>query len=165
MGHVLVGRIVGVFGVRGWVKVQSYTNPRENLLKYQPWLIRNADQVYERALLDSRLGTKGIVALLAGCTDPTTALPLVGCEISVPREVFPAPEDGEYYWADLVGLRAFTLDGVDLGTVVHLVETGANDVLVVRGDRERLIPYLPEQVVRSVDLAERRLLVDWDPEF
>ncbi len=163
--HVVVGRVVGVFGVRGWVKVQSYTQPRENLLNYQPWLLVSPGFAHERALLASRFSNKGLLALLAGCSDPTTALPLVGCEIAVPRGVFPAPEAGEYYWTDLVGLQVVTLQGVALGQVVNLLETGANDVLVVQGERERLIPYLPEQVVHEVDLAGGRLVVDWDPEF
>ena len=167
--RVVVGRIVGVFGVRGWVKIQSYTEPRENLLHYQPWWIAppgsDADAACERVPLASRLGSKGLVVLLAGCTDPTTALPLVGCEIAVARAAFPAPDEGEYYWADLVGLRVTNLQGVDFGRVVRVMETGANDVLVIQGERERLVPYLPENVIQRVDLAAGQILVDWDPEF
>ncbi|CAK0769694.1 Ribosome maturation factor RimM [Gammaproteobacteria bacterium] len=163
--YVTVGRITGVFGVRGWVKVQSYTSPRDNLLNYRPWLVAHLGGLHERVLLAGQSHRKGLVALLDGCTDPTTALPLVGCEVVVRREVLPPPEDGEYYWADLIGLRVFTLQGVDLGQVDSLIETGANDVLVVRGERERLVPYLSGSVIREVDLAGSRLVVDWDPEF
>ena len=163
--YVTVGRIVGVFGVRGWVKVQSHTKPRDNLLRYRPWLILESGAFHEREVLDTQHHSKGIVALLAGCSDPTNALPLVGCDIAVRREIFPPPGEGEYYWTDLIGLQVTTLQGVELGKVSHLIETGANDVLVIRGERERLVPYLPEKVVCEVDLAGGRLFVDWDPEF
>ncbi|CAK0765905.1 ribosome maturation factor RimM [Gammaproteobacteria bacterium] len=163
--YVTVGRIVGVFGVRGWVKVQSYTKPRDNLLHYHPWFIANSGVFHERTLLAGQSHGKGLVALLDGCTDPTTALPLVGCEVAVPRDAFPPPEEGEYYWTDLIGLQVVTRQGVALGRLDHLMETGANDVLVVQGERERLIPYLPGSVVCEVDLTGGRLVVDWDPEF
>jgi len=162
--YLTVGRIAGVFGVHGWVKIQSYTSPRDNLLSYRPWFIVRLGVFHERTLLAGQSHGKGLVALFDNCTDPTTALPLVGCEVAVRREVLPPPEDGEYYWTDLIGLRVFTLQGVDLGRLDYLMETGANDVLVIQGERERLIPYL-SSVVREVDLAANRLVVDWDPEF
>ena len=138
--YVTVGRISGVFGIRGWVKVQSYTEPRENLLHYQPWFVVGPGSVPERAVLAGQAHRKGLIALLAGCTDPTTVLPLVGCEVQVDRRLFPPPEEGEYYWADLVDLEVMTKQGVSLGRVGHLLATGGNDVLVVQGERERLIP-------------------------
>jgi 16S rRNA processing protein RimM len=163
--YVTVGRVVGVFGVRGWVKVQSYTTPRDNLLHYRPWFIVRSDVFFERTLLAGQPHGKGLIALLAGCTDPTSAQPLIGCEIAVLREAFQPLEEGEFYWADLIALQVVTLQGVELGKVDHLMETGANDVLVVQGERERLIPYLPGQVICEVDLTNGRLIVDWDPEF
>jgi len=83
----------------------------------------------------------------------------------VPRSALPAAGEDEYYWSDLEGLRVETLEGVDLGTVDHLIETGANDVLIVRGDRERLIPFLRPSVVREIDLVAARIRVAWDPDF
>lgn len=162
---VQVGRIVGVFGVHGWVKVHSYTQPRENLLRYQPWWLNGLHGLEERTVLDSQAHGKGLVALLNGCPNPEKARLWVGCSISVPREVLPPTEEGEYYWTDLLGLEVWTLQNIRLGVISDWIETGANDVLVVVGDRERLIPYLPEQVVRKVDLIGKRVLVDWDPEF
>lgn len=163
---VIIGRIVGVFGVRGWVKVRSYTQPPINLLTYRPWrLISATGEIAEQELVSGHAQGKGLVALLKGCTNPESALFWVGWEIAVPRTALPPPEDGEYYWTDLIGLRVVTLTGVDLGSVSYLFETGANDVLVVTGDRERLIPYLSGRVVQKVDLAARRMVVDWEPEF
>ncbi|CAK0747724.1 ribosome maturation factor RimM [Gammaproteobacteria bacterium] len=160
-----MGRIVGILGVRGWVKVQSHTKPRDNLLHYRPWFIEENGVFRERELLAAQAHGKGLGALLAGCSDPDDARPLVGREIAVHRDVLPPPEEGEYYWADLIDLRVFTPQGVELGTVDHLIETGANDVLVIHGERKRLIPYLPGQVILEVDLMAGRLVVDWNPEF
>jgi 16S rRNA processing protein RimM len=163
--YVIVGRIVGVFGVRGWVKVHSYTSPSDNLLGYHPWFIIESGLFHERELQAGQSHGKGLVALLSGCIDPTSARCLVGREVAVPREILPLPEEGEYYWADLIDLRVVTLQGVELGKVKHLIETGANDVFVVHGERERLIPYLPGTVVCEVDLVHGQMVVDWDPEF
>lgn len=163
--YVTVGRIVGVFGVRGWVKVLSYTSPSDNLLNYHPWFIIESGIFQERELQAGQSHAKGLVVLFPGCVDPASARLLVGHEVAVRREVFPAPEEGEYYWADLIDLRVITLQGIELGKVARLMETGANDVLVVHGERERLIPYLPGTVVHEVDLVCGRMMVDWDPEF
>ena len=107
--------------------------------------------------------TKAAVVLLA--LDRDAAAALKGTQIGVHREQLPGPGEGEYYWHDLVGLRVQTTQGMELGTVDHLIETGANDVLVVRGERERLIPFIRGQVVLSIDLAAGEMRVDWDPEF
>lgn len=163
--YVTVGRIVGIFGVRGWVKVHSYTNPCDNLLSYQPWFIVESGIFRERKLQAGQSHGKGLIVLLTGCIDPGSVRHLVGHEVAVLREVFPEPDVGEYYWADLIDLRVITRQGVGLGKVAYLMETGANDVLVVHGERERLIPYLPGTVIREVDLVGGQVVVDWDPEF
>lgn len=164
--HLLLGRIVGLFGVDGCVKVESYTEPRTRIFKYRPWLLRSAAGEREVEGAKGRAQGKGIVASLPGVADRDAAAALVGTEIWIPRSALPKPGPGEYYWADLEGLDVVTLDGTPLGTVSHLFATGANDVLVVRdGDRERMIPFVPGQFVQAVDLGSRRLTVDWDPEF
>ena len=163
---VLLGRIVAVHGVRGEVKLESFTEPREQIFRYRPWLLRGpaAELTVERAR--GRGQGKGLVAELPGVADRDAALALVGAEIRVPRAALPEPAPGEYYWFDLEGLEVATLQGVPLGRVSHLVATGANDVLVVRdGERERLIPFIPGHFVSRVDLDEGRITVDWDPEF
>lgn len=160
-----VGRIVGVHGVGGWVKLESYTEPRLRIFAYRPWRLKQAGVETE---IDSAQGHeqgKGMVAKLSGCDDRDAAVALVGAEIQVPRSALPKPKRGEFYWADLEGLDVVTVDGAPLGKVSHLFATGANDVLVVRGERERLIPYVTGQFVKKVDLQAGRITVDWDPEF
>ncbi len=161
---VALGRISGVYGVQGWVKVHSDTRPRENILRYSPWYLRREGGWEARRVLAGRPHGKTLVARIEGCSDRDQARALMGTTIAVRRSQLGDAGDG-YFWTDLEGLAVETLEGVALGTVDHLVETGANDVLVVKGERERLIPWLPGQVIREVDLEAGRIRVDWDPDF
>jgi 16S rRNA processing protein RimM len=158
---VTLGQIVGIYGVQGWVKVYSGTSPIENIFRYSPWLLEGV----ERRVLAHRRHHKGLIAQLDCCEDRDQARDLLGKAIVVRREQLPPPSADELYWADLEGLEVETPDGRKLGKVSHLIETGANDVLVVRGDRERLIPFIWGQVVREADVAAGRMCVDWDPDF
>ncbi|MGB1221030.1 MAG: ribosome maturation factor RimM [Alcanivoracaceae bacterium] len=167
-----VGKISAVYGVKGWVKVYSWTQPIENILQYQPWHLKGANGWEPVDVTGKRLHGKGIVVQLAGVTDRDQARDrFVGREIAVPRSALPALDDGDYYWRDLMGLRVRLDDGRDIGKVVRMLETGANDVLVVRGDRhsiddrERLIPWVPDVYVTAVDAAGGWLTVAWDPDF
>ncbi len=162
---VTVGRISGLFGVRGWVKVFSHTEPRDNIVHYDPWYLRIGGNWREVRVADGHAQGKGVVAHVEGIDDRDAASGLVGCDIAIRREQLPALAPDEYYWSDLIGLKVVTVDGMALGTVDHLIETGANDVLVVKGERERLIPYLRGDVITEVDLENGLLRVDWDPEF
>jgi 16S rRNA processing protein RimM len=164
--RILLGKIVGVFGVRGWIKIQSHTAPHDALFDYLPWTLRRADEEREITKIEGRVQGRGLVAHLDGVDTREAAETLIGYEIFVPRHVLPKPRKGEYYWVDLEGLDVRTIDGVALGTVSHLFPTGANDVLVVRDDtRERLIPFIADSVIRSVDVDAKRIEVDWDPDF
>lgn len=147
------------------MRVHSYTEPREAILGYVPWYLRHDGQWLARKLVKGRVQGKGIVAALEGIDNRDAATLWVGCEIAIHRDQLPFLEKGEYYWTDLVGLRVFTAQGADLGQVKCLLETGANDVLVVQGERERLIPFLMGSVVKRVDLPQGTLTVDWDPDF
>ena len=160
-----MGRISGVYGVKGWVKVYSYTRPRENIVQYQPWYLKRNGDWQPRTLAEGNRHGKGVIARLEACDDRDQALALMGCEIGVRRDQLPATAPGEYYWTDLQGLEVVTLQDEPLGRVDHLIETGANDVLVVKGDRERLIPFVMGQVVTRVDLDAGIIQVDWDKEF
>ena len=163
---VTLGRITGAHGIKGWVKVLSETSPRANIVQYSPWYLVRGGRHEEWKVQDGRMQGKSVVAKLTGCNDRDMAEGLAGLEIRIRRDQLPpATEPGEFYWADLVGLAVRTLDGVELGRIDQLFETGANDVIVVDGDRERLIPYLWEQVVREVDLQQGVMRVDWDPDF
>lgn len=163
---VLLGKIVGVHGVRGELKLESYTEPRLQLFRYQPWMLRSASGDKAVGGCSGRAQGKGLVAEMPGIADRDAAAALVGTEIWVARSALPAPQPGEYYWSDLEGLEVVTTEGVALGRVSHLVATGSNDVVVVKDDkRERLIPFLVGQFVTEVDLDAGRLTVDWDVDF
>ncbi len=164
--YVVVGRIAGLYGVRGWVKVFSHTQPRENILSYATWYLKMQGRWVARELETGRIHGKGIVAKLRGCDDRDAATTLMRCDVAIHRDQLPQAAPGEYYWADLEGLRVSNLQGVELGVVDHLLETGANDVLVVKRDQEeRLIPFVQGQFVTNIDLEAGEMTVDWDPDF
>ena len=163
--YVVVGKIVGVHGVRGWVKVFSYTQPKENIFSYAPWRLKVNGGWQAIKVVDYRKQGKGLVAQLDGVDDRDQAHTLIETEIAITRDQLPAAGKDEYYWADLVGLEVVTREAQSLGRVDHLISTGANDVLVVKGERERLIPFVQGQFVLEVDLEGGRIQVDWDPEF
>jgi len=160
---VPLGYVSGVHGVKGWVKIHSFTNPREAILDYQPWLLGDGRKPVR--IQQGRQQGKTVVALLPGIEDREQARELVGSEIALLRELLPEPEGLSWYWTDLVGLTVVNKDDVELGRIVKMMETGAHDVMVVSGDRERLIPFVLERYVLSVDLEASRLLVDWDPDY
>ncbi len=162
---VVLGRISGVYGVQGWVRVFSHTDPRQGILSYDPWFLGGAEQWEPCHVAEGRTQGKGVVVRLDGVVDREAAAQLMGREIAVPRSQLPQAGPGEYYWTDLQGLEVRTTNDLFLGVVDRLFETGANDVLVVRGERERLIPYLPGQVVQRIDLSSGTITVDWDPDF
>ncbi|HHZ88647.1 MAG TPA: ribosome maturation factor RimM [Chromatiaceae bacterium] len=161
---VVIGRVSGVYGVKGWVRIFSDTQPREGILGYRPWYLKTRDGWQQYELLDGQKHGKGVVAHVDGFHDRDEVRVLINCDIGVSRSQFEPPQEGEYFWSDLEGLKVVTTQGVDLGKVDSLMETGANDVLVVHGDRERLIPFVLDHFVISVDLEAGVLTVDWDPE-
>jgi len=161
--QVALGYIAAVHGIKGWVKVRSWTRPMEAILAYQPWLL--GEDRSPVTIVDGRKQGKGLVALLPGFDDREQAATLVGQQIFVTREQLPATEEDEYYWSDLEGLTVHTTKGELLGRVEKLMETGANDVLVIRGKREHLVPFVQGQYVTCVDLENGLIEVDWDPEF
>lgn len=162
---VIVGRISGIYGVKGWVRIFSYTTPRTNILSYSPWQVCIEGEWQTIEALEGRDHGKGVIAHLAGYDDPDSVRLLINADIAVDRRQLPATAAGEYYWTDLIGLRVVTVDGIELGRVDHLMATGANDVLVVKDDRDRLIPFIPDEVVVEVDTENRIIRVDWDPDF
>lgn len=164
--RILLGRVHGAFGVRGELKLESFTDPANAIFRYQPWILRDA-QARERELSGARgrLTAKGIVATFPDVADRDAADALRGTEVWAPRSALPPPKPGEYYWVDLEGLRVVTREGVDFGRVSYLFSTGANDVLVAEGERERMIPFLQPDYVVSIDFDNGVVTVDWDPEF
>ncbi len=158
---VTVGNINGLYGVQGWLKVFSYTDPISNILDYSPWQLQGQNLI----LQDGRLHAKGIVVKFESINERDIAASLLGLDIMVNRNQLPASQKDEYYWTDLEGLTVINSEGINLGHVDHLLETGANDVLVVEGERQRMIPFVLQKVVIKVDLTQRTLLVDWDANF
>ncbi len=164
---LLVGKINGVYGVKGWVKVYSYTEPSEQILNYLPWYLKKGAKQHSVKVVEGKKQGKGLVALTDGIEDRTQAEELIGSEIWVDKDQLPNLVKGDYYWHQLEGLEVFNEAGEFLGEVSHLFETGANDVLVVKAseksidDMERLIPYVEKEIVLEIDLEERRILVAW----
>ncbi len=161
---ICVGHILGSQGIKGWVRVFSKTSPRENIVSYSPWLVERGSDL-KAVTVTGRLQGKYVVARLEGIEDRTQADELTGCQIYIKPEQLPNLEAGEYYWSDLIGLSVETLQGDPLGEVASMMETGADDVMVLKGERERLIPFVVDQIVREVDLVNQRLVVDWSPEY
>jgi 16S rRNA processing protein RimM len=159
---VVLGRIDGLFGVKGWVKVYSYTEPREAVLDYKDWLLGREGRWQRVVLAEGKRHGKAVIARLEGIEDRDAAAELTGSDIGVDRDALPAPGDGHYYWADLEGLTVVHKDGTELGRVAYLMATGANDVLVVDGPSERLIPFVPGDVILDVDIAAGVIRVDWE---
>ncbi|MCB1739110.1 MAG: 16S rRNA processing protein RimM [Gammaproteobacteria bacterium] len=186
---IVVGEIAGSFGVQGWVRIRSHTDPDDGLFGYSPWYLGTDPGPGDSApalgprrrrasgprpssggertcrVLEWRRHQPGFIARLPGVNDREAAAELAGTPICVRRQQLPPAEPGEYYWADLIGLQVVTESGQPLGKVHELLQTGANDVLVVRGERERLVPFLVPDVIKQVDLAGGVLRVDWDPDF
>ena len=169
---VVVGRVSSVHGIKGMVKVYSYTDPMDNILDYQPWHLKEAGGWRPVKVTGARRQGNTLVAALDGETDRDQARDrFVGRDIAVPKSVLPVLPENDFYWRDLIGLRVRLEDGRDLGKVRTLLETGANDVLAVQGDansldrQERLIPWTPGVHITGVDLDKGLITVDWDPEF
>lgn len=163
--RVVVGRVSGLYGVTGWVRVFSYTRPKENILGYSPWLIHTPSGWRSHPLEQGSRHGRGLIARLGDIADREAARAILGSDIAVARRQLPELPAGEYYWCDLIGLRVVNRQGRDLGSVVEVQETGANDVLVVEGEEPCLVPLVMERFVSEVDLKLGRIVVDWDPKW
>ena len=190
---VILGRITGVYGVQGWLKVFSYTDPMESIIDYSPWYIRAENRKKapwtEVKLAAGKRHAKTVIVRLEDCNDRDQAMAYIGSEIAIEQQQLEALQGkDEYYWRDLFGLRVVNLQGVELGIVKTLMETGVNDVLVVVSEkevaekereeiggaetedakadyRERLIPWTLDNAIIAVDIEQGVITVDWDPDF
>ena len=162
---ILLGRVTGLYGVKGWIKVHSHTHPRENIVNFGRWTLRHGDDPAPMEVENGRLQGPTVVAKLLGIDDRDRARTLIGAQITVDRDELPPCEPGEYYWADLEGLVVRTEAGDDLGRIDYLFSTGAHDVLVVEGERQRLIPFVKRRIVREIDIERGLIVVDWDPDY
>jgi 16S rRNA processing protein RimM len=162
---LIIGKLGAAHGIQGWLKIHSFTVPIANIFLYQPWWLQDANGCGPVTVAEHRTHGQGLVLRIEGCDDRNTACLYTGATIAVSRQLLPALPADQYYWADLEGLRVETVDHRVLGTVDHLLSTHANDVLVVKGERERWIPFLRPHVVKHIDLANKILIVDWDSDF
>jgi 16S rRNA processing protein RimM len=161
---LVMARVAGAFAVKGWVKLQVFTERVDSLLEYRTWWLQREGHWEPVEVEEGSAQGRALLAKLKGCDDREAAAALCGCDVAVPRDCLPPAAQGEYYWADLEGLRVGNLRGEPLGVVAGLLETGANQVLVVRGERERLIPFVGA-VVKTVDVARGEVVVDWEADF
>ena len=168
----VVGKLGSTYGIRGWLRVYSSTEYAESIFDYQPWFLKIKGQWQPTELESWKHHNHELIAKLKNVNDRETAQSLANIEIGVDLSVFPQLEEGDYYWHDLIGCNVVNLEGYAMGTVTEMMETGSNDVLVVRanskdafGKQERLIPFLYEQVVKRVDLTTKTIEVDWDAGF
>ena len=144
------------------MKVFSFTEPREAILQYKGLLLGRSGVWQSAEVAEGQRHGKSVILRLEGCNDRDQAAELIGTEIGVNRSELPEPEDGHYYWSDLIGLKVVHRDGTELGKIKEMLETGAHDVMVVQGEQERLVPFVKDEVVISVDLNERQVNVDWE---
>ena len=161
---IVVGRINGLFGTRGWTKALSYTRPRDNLLSFDPWYLQEDNGWRPYEVVAAQRHGRGLIARLGGVEDRDGAAILLRRNIAVERSQLPKVDAGEHYWVDLIGLRVVNREGEDLGAVTGLLETGANDVLEVTGQRARLIPFVHGLYVDRIDHDKREITVDWHVE-
>ncbi|HBA35088.1 MAG TPA: ribosome maturation factor RimM [Gammaproteobacteria bacterium] len=165
MNPIVLGKINGFYGVKGWVKIYSYTDPRQQIFTYPCWHIKVNEEWVKCEVAEWLERGKNLLARLSDYTNRDQATELLSVDIVIDRSELPESGAGGYYWTDLVGIEVFTEQKVYLGVIDHLFSTAANDVIVVRGERERLIPWLREEVITEVNLKEGWLIVNWDPDF
>jgi 16S rRNA processing protein RimM len=160
---VRIGHISGVHGIRGWVRIHSLTEPREAIFEYQPWLLGESRK--EVRIAQGKKHGRHLIAAFENVNDRDGAETLVNRPIAAYRDQFSKLPDDEFYWTDLLGASVRLGDGTELGRIEKMLATGAHDVMVVKGERERLIPFVQGQYVKNVSLDDGIVVVEWDPEF
>lgn len=161
--YITVGKIGSTYGVKGWLKIQSYTELGASILDHTPWYISNGDDAWSMIKVEEgRLHGKDVIIKLSGVDTPEEARLFTGKLLGILRSQLPELDKNEYYWSDLIGLTVVNKNGDVYGKVSYLIETGSNDVLVVKGDHDHAIPYLYGSVILNVDLEKRQILVDWE---
>lgn len=170
--RIVMGKLGSTYGIRGWLKVFSYTDNAESIFDYSPWYLKQKGKWVEYKVESWKRHGQGYVCKLAGLDVREDAQLMTNFEIAIDPASLPELSEDEFYWRELFGMQVFTTKGYDLGEVTDLLETGSNDVLVIKanlkdafGQKERLVPYLEEQVIKKVDREARRIEVDWDPGF
>lgn len=162
--QIIIGKVGSTFGIHGWLKIRAYTEFGDTILKYQPWYLslgNNAPTEYK--VEEGKINSKGLIVKLSGINSPEEGRLLTGSTISIDRSLLPPLAKNEYYWSDLIGLTVLNKVGERLGTVIYLMATGSNDVLVVKGTKEFAVPYIFDKVILKIDLEKQEIHVDWEP--
>jgi 16S rRNA processing protein RimM len=169
--YILLGSISGVHGVKGWLKVFSHTAPRLKITEYSQWFLQQKNEDWSPVkVLDGKKQGKNIIALLESVTDRNQVEALIGSKIAIHRDQLENLSNNEYYWRDLIGLSVETTGGMKLGEIDWVFDTGSNDVIIVKDNsgaevKERMLPFLLDDVIISINLDKSQMVVDWDPEF
>lgn len=163
-GLIEIGHIVGPHGVKGQVRVFSNTSPRKNIVTYSPWLIEQHG-IKKTHKVSGHCQGKNVVASIEGVVDRDQAQAMAGAKVFINNSQLPPLAEGDFYWNQLIGLQVISTSGNNFGVIDHMLETGANDVMVLQGERERLIPYVMDEVIKSIDLLKKQVVVDWDADF
>lgn len=162
---IIIGRFGRPHGIKGLVTVVSFTEPRDNVMHYTDWHARINQQWQPLKLLHLEMNNKFILTQIDGYQEREEVARLTNVDIAVEREQLPVLKPGEYYWHQLIGMQAVNQQGLLLGTVTDMLPTGANDVLVVVGEKRHLIPYLPGKYVVEINDSQHMITVDWDADF
>jgi 16S rRNA processing protein RimM len=160
--YIPVGKVGATYGIKGWVKIHSFTEWVGSIFDFTPWYLEDAHGWQLTKVSDGREHGKGLIAKFNGFDNPEQSRLLTGKVIAIKRSQLPRLEKNEFYWSDLEGLTVIDQSGKVLGTVLYILDTGANDVLIIKNDKEYAIPYLPGSVILSVDLEKREIHVDWE---
>jgi len=162
--YIITGKVGAAYGIKGWLKIHSFTEDASQILQYNPWYLAEGSNWQAFKVEDGRQHGKGVVVKFAGFETPETARVLAGRKIAIKREQLAPLAQNEYYWADLEGLTVIDQKGQTLGQISYMLATGSNDVIVIKDQagKEQAIPYLPGSVVKQIDLNQRLMYVDWD---
>ena len=163
--HLVIGRFGKTFGLKGWLRVNSETKPKSNMLTYQPWLLKTAEGFKAIKIIENTLQGEEILVHVEGVDTPEAAKALTNHYVYLERKQLPTLASNEYYWADLEGLVVVTTENITLGTVKYLMEAGSCAVMVIKGNTEHLVPFDFSHIVKQVDLTNGKIIVDWDPNF
>jgi 16S rRNA processing protein RimM len=163
---VIMGRVASAFGIRGWVKIQPFSEYVDSLLDYKTWYLGHENGPWRKVdVVQAETHDKTLAVQFPDCPDRNASEKLKGLLIAVPRSSLPVQDEGEYYWADLIGLTVVNEAGETLGVVAELLDTGANDVLIVRGNGpDVLVPFLTS-VIKQVDMPTKTIRVDWSADY
>jgi len=160
---VVVGRLGQAYGIKGWLKLQSFTAPEDNIFKYAPWYIKHSRGYEPITITEFKPHSKGFVIHLSHCNDRTTAQTLVGFDIVIEQKQLPLLKEGEFYLVELEGMEVKTTTGLLLGTLSYFLPVGDTEVMVIEGEKQHLVPFLMDHFVKDINKKEKYIIVDWDP--